>query len=244
LLYKCANEACSVPFRRLREGKLFQVETEYFAGRASPPTSSRRTCTRRVEHYWLCDACSPYVTLTLDVVTVPLHDGLGKKTVRVLTMEPDGNLRRGEAKGKGLVYSYGESLDGRLRVLSWNETVAFSTEAHLACGAAHVQQLVVHWMTMGTLEYSFAKALSSSTSRRFRRTRQPHEPEAETRGSSLVGELAVPRESLERILRENPESLAAILEALTSALTNAGGRSVRVQEEIDDSTEVCALREA
>jgi hypothetical protein len=32
MLYKCANEACSAPFRRLREGKLFQVETEYFAG--------------------------------------------------------------------------------------------------------------------------------------------------------------------------------------------------------------------
>lgn len=130
----------------------------------------------------------------------------------------------------------------RVKILSWNETVAFSTEAHLACGTAHVQQLVVHWMTMGTLEYPFAKALSSSASRRFRRTRQPQEPEAETRGSSLVGELAVHRESLERILRENPESLAAILEALTSALTNAGGRSVRTHEEIDDSTEVCALR--
>ena len=95
MLYKCANEACSVPFRRLREGKLFQVETEYFAGHASAPTSSRRTRSwRRVEHYWLCDACSPYVTLTFDqekgVVTVPLPDGSGKKTVRALTTKSDG----------------------------------------------------------------------------------------------------------------------------------------------------------
>ena len=93
MLYKCANEACSAPFRRLREGKLFQVETEYFAGHTNAPTSLRRSrhC-RRVEHYWLCDACSPYVTLTFDqergVVTVPLPDGSGKKTVRVLTTEP------------------------------------------------------------------------------------------------------------------------------------------------------------
>jgi hypothetical protein len=94
MLYKCANEACSAPFRRLREGKLFQVETEYFAGHPSATTSLRRTrnC-RRVEHYWLCDACSPYVTLTFDqergVVTVPLPDGSGKKTVRVVTMGPN-----------------------------------------------------------------------------------------------------------------------------------------------------------
>jgi len=67
MLYKCANESCNTPFRRLREGKLFQVETEYFAGR-SPSTHSGRKArpTRRVEHYWLCDACSPFVTLTFD----------------------------------------------------------------------------------------------------------------------------------------------------------------------------------
>jgi hypothetical protein len=93
MLYKCANAACSAPFRRLREGKLFQVETEYFAGHPGTPTTLRRvrSC-RRVEHYWLCDACSPYVTLTFDqekgVVTVPLADGSGQKTVRVVMPEP------------------------------------------------------------------------------------------------------------------------------------------------------------
>jgi hypothetical protein len=131
----------------------------------------------------------------------------------------------------------------RLKILTWNETLASSAGTHLACGAAHVQQLVVHWMTMGTLEYPFAEAPSAITSTRLRRTREPHEPEAEPSGSRLVGELAVHRESLERIVRENPESLAAILEALTSALTNAGDRSVQAQEDIEESTEVCALHE-
>ena len=89
MLYKCANEACNTPFRRLREGKLFQVETEYYSGRGPSPTLSRRVRPwRRVEHYWLCDACSPFVTLTFDrdrgVVTVPLPDGSGKKTIKVL----------------------------------------------------------------------------------------------------------------------------------------------------------------
>jgi hypothetical protein len=95
MLYKCANDACNTPFRRLREGKLFQVETEYFTNRGGLTTASRRARPwRRVEHYWLCDACSPFVTLTFDgergVVTVPLPDGLGKKTVRMVSMDGSG----------------------------------------------------------------------------------------------------------------------------------------------------------
>lgn len=78
-------------FSPVARREAFQVETEYFAGHPSATTSLRRTRScRRVEHYWLCDACSPYVTLTFDqelgVVTVPLPDGSGKKTVRVVTM--------------------------------------------------------------------------------------------------------------------------------------------------------------
>jgi len=90
MLYKCANETCNVPFRRLREGKLFRVETEYFAGRGPAPVRHARSA-RRIEHYWLCDSCSPFVTLTFDqgrgVITVPLPDGLGKKTVQMVSLE-------------------------------------------------------------------------------------------------------------------------------------------------------------
>jgi len=89
MLYKCANEACSTPFRRLREGKLFQVETEYSGGTGPAPSSRKANPWRRVEHFWLCDACSPFVTLTFDrergVITVPLPDGTGKKTVKVIS---------------------------------------------------------------------------------------------------------------------------------------------------------------
>ncbi len=93
MLYKCANESCNTPFRRLREGKLFQVETEYFARCGSSRNSGRKARpTRRVEHYWLCDACSPFVTLTFDqgrgVITVPLPGGLGKKTVKMVNLDP------------------------------------------------------------------------------------------------------------------------------------------------------------
>jgi hypothetical protein len=43
LLSKCANPICSVPFRRLSEGKLFVVEARRRGG---------------VECFWLCDNCS------------------------------------------------------------------------------------------------------------------------------------------------------------------------------------------
>lgn len=91
MLHKCANEACNTRFRHLREGKLFQVETDYFAGRGPSPALRKRRPLRRIEHYWLCDACAPFVTLTFDesrgVITVPLPDGTGQKTVRVLSMD-------------------------------------------------------------------------------------------------------------------------------------------------------------
>jgi hypothetical protein len=92
MLYKCANEACNTPFRRLREGKLFQVETEYFPGRRPVSNMQRKARpARRIEHYWLCDACAPFVTLTFDrqrgVITVPLADGSGMKAVKLILVD-------------------------------------------------------------------------------------------------------------------------------------------------------------
>src|SRR5262244_2896420 len=42
-------------------GELFQVETEYLRGHRPASECSRKTRPgRRVEHDWLCDACSPF----------------------------------------------------------------------------------------------------------------------------------------------------------------------------------------
>ena len=69
MLSQCANPQCRKPFLRLGEGKLFLVET----GRvtmpgesAVPPFVRARRLQRRVEHYWLCDACATQWTLVCD----------------------------------------------------------------------------------------------------------------------------------------------------------------------------------
>lgn len=69
MLSQCANASCSKPFLRLREGKLFLVETDRLAkpGEAAvPPFVRARQQQRHVEHYWLCDECAALWTLIYD----------------------------------------------------------------------------------------------------------------------------------------------------------------------------------
>jgi hypothetical protein len=76
MLHKCANPACTVPFRSLREGKLFLAET-YPSDLTAPFDGSRRKLRRR-EHFWLCGVCAAHFTLRFDAVhgmlTVPLRE--------------------------------------------------------------------------------------------------------------------------------------------------------------------------
>ncbi|HEV2470186.1 MAG TPA: hypothetical protein VGS78_13425 [Candidatus Sulfotelmatobacter sp.] len=54
---------------RLREGKLFLVETERLSKPGeltSPPFVRARRQQRLVEHYWLCDDCAEHWTLIYD----------------------------------------------------------------------------------------------------------------------------------------------------------------------------------
>lgn len=69
MLSQCANAKCGKPFLRLREGKLFLVETERMqkpGEPTAPPFIRARQTQRQVEHYWLCDDCATQWTLTYD----------------------------------------------------------------------------------------------------------------------------------------------------------------------------------
>lgn len=76
MLQKCANPACTVPFRSLREGKLFLAET--LPHDPELAFNGNRRKVRRREHFWLCEACSSHFTLRYDadhgMLTVPIGD--------------------------------------------------------------------------------------------------------------------------------------------------------------------------
>ena len=65
MLSHCANSRCSKPFLRLREGKLFVVETgrSRTVGPESSPFLQAREPHQRLERYWLCDQCAAVWTL-------------------------------------------------------------------------------------------------------------------------------------------------------------------------------------
>ena len=69
MLSRCANSQCCKPFLRLRDGKLFLVETDRInkpGEPAVPPFVRARQLQRCVEHYWLCDDCATHWTLIYD----------------------------------------------------------------------------------------------------------------------------------------------------------------------------------
>jgi hypothetical protein len=80
MLHKCANPACTIPFRSLREGKLFLAET--FPSDLSAFDGNRRKLRRR-EHFWLCNVCASHFTLRFDpnlgMMTVPLAEREGPR---------------------------------------------------------------------------------------------------------------------------------------------------------------------
>lgn len=74
MLHKCANSLCASPFRRLNEGKLFQVEIACMPAFRTTGSWRRNQPVRKVERYWLCDRCALQMTLSFEngeMVTVP-----------------------------------------------------------------------------------------------------------------------------------------------------------------------------
>lgn len=68
MLSRCANDQCCKPFLKLRDGKLFLVETDRITkpGESAPPFMRARQLQRSVEHFWLCSDCASQWTLVFD----------------------------------------------------------------------------------------------------------------------------------------------------------------------------------
>jgi hypothetical protein len=109
--------------------------------------------------------------------------------------------------------------EDKLKVLEWQDVLARRPGIYAACSAGHVEELVVHWMTAGSLDYPFA-TVGHKAGRRMRGAGSflPTIEEPDTRGARQIGELAVDRESVRRALRDDPGCLRVILDELVHAL--------------------------
>jgi len=101
MLHKCANPACSVPFLRMAEGKLFAVQMKPTPASNARGLNPKKSALRKVEYYWMCDSCARQLTIFVDaergMVTVPLPGA--RKPV---SSDPEGSTVLGVAAGIGL----------------------------------------------------------------------------------------------------------------------------------------------
>ncbi len=61
--------------------------------------------------------------------------------------------------------------EDKLTILHWNEQMATRDGIQVACSVNHVEELVIHWMTTGSLDYPFARTTLGA--RRWRRVASP-----------------------------------------------------------------------
>jgi hypothetical protein len=109
--------------------------------------------------------------------------------------------------------------EDKLKVLQWQDELATRRGIYAACGAEHVEELVVHWMTTESLDYPFATVGPKPVKHRQRLgSMLPVVVEPDIKGARLIGELAVDRESVRRALKDDPSSLRVILDELVHAL--------------------------
>ncbi len=84
MLHKCANPACCAQFRYLHQGKLFEVEIQYFDNLSG--NGRGNLCNRKgqVERCWLFDWCVTRMALRVDPqhgVAIVSSPGDGEKVV-------------------------------------------------------------------------------------------------------------------------------------------------------------------
>jgi hypothetical protein len=133
----------------------------------------------------------------------------------------------GEPKnGHGSWYLVAENRwQDKLKILHWNDRFAGHEGVHQACSAAHVQELVVHWMALGSLDYPFAQTGPGKRPARRWGDSYAAPLSVDVQQAQPLGELSVHRESMKRVLSENPHSLKSILDALLSALQRDAARA-------------------
>ena len=131
-----------------------------------------------------------------------------------------------------------------LQILQWQDEIACRNGIHRACCPSHVEEMVIHWMTTGSLDFPFATTVEA-LGRPGRRIGNalPVVLEPDTQGARQIGELAVHRESIRRVLSESPDSLQVILDELCDALQRETKAST-ARPESGDGLHLSLLRQA
>src|SRR5438094_6776958 len=124
-----------------------------------------------------------------------------------------------EKSAGGLWFLLAENRwEDKLKILQWDPQLARQYGICRACSAAHVQELVVHWMTTGSLNYPFARVSSDDKATPRCDGIWPVRIDVDTHVARQIGELAIHRDSVKRLLGESPQYLKTILDALVAAL--------------------------
>ena len=125
--------------------------------------------------------------------------------------------------------------EDKLKILRWTDRLATQVGIHRVCSPPHVRELVVHWMTTGSLDYPFSRiAPPPPWSSRLLESMSRSSSDLEA-ANARIGELAVHRESLGRALSENPRALNVILDELLIVLRREAGEhpsEVETEDEI------------
>jgi len=122
--------------------------------------------------------------------------------------------------------------EDKLKILRWSDGLAAKWEFHHVCSPSHARELVIHWMTTGSLNYPFARTAPSLHWKERRSNGMLPERDAVEISANRIGELSVHRESVKRALTENPQALNAILDELSIVLRReAGGAPNDVEAE-------------
>ena len=108
--------------------------------------------------------------------------------------------------------------EDKLSILEWHEALSRAAGMHRACCTAHVRELVVHWMTTGSLNYPFARVSGLNHGLGLPRSIWAPRLEVDTSQARLIGEITVDRESIGRLFRESSCCLTSMLAVLDSAL--------------------------
>jgi len=233
MLHKCANPVCTVPFRSLREGKLFLAET--FPSDLAGALDGDRRKLRRREHFWLCNACSIRLTLRFDTnlgmadrppqrprsSTLPR----GRRCQRLLMVQkavmnyaitqriPCSVCGLDTFRHTGWFLVVENRWLDRLKILSWHPSLSRQNDVQSVCCRQHLRTLIAYWLTQASLRLPPALRLPLPTGGDATLTDVAFGPRSVGR---LVGELAVHRESFSSVWSGSPAALQCILDALVN----------------------------